>query len=84
MNAEDTKQQNNQTIEQLKKENRELKKLRDELLANKRVNNFRISPELRIWDRLSPRFYQSLEKLWTRLLSFNIEILEVETGFTEA
>lgn len=37
MNAEETKQQNNQTIDQLKKENRELKKLRDELLANKRV-----------------------------------------------
>ena len=37
MNAEETKQANNQTIDQLKKENRELKKLRDELLASKRV-----------------------------------------------
>lgn len=36
-NAEETKRKNNEIIDQLKKENRELKKLRDELIANKRV-----------------------------------------------
>jgi hypothetical protein len=36
-NAEETKRKNNEIIEQLKRENRELKKLRDELIANKRV-----------------------------------------------
>lgn len=37
MNAEETKSKNNEIIDELKKENKELKKLRDELLANKRV-----------------------------------------------
>ena len=37
MNAEETKKKNNETIEQLKKENKELKKLRDETIAAKRV-----------------------------------------------
>ena len=35
-NAEETKRKNNDIIEQLKKENKELKKLRDELVNNKR------------------------------------------------
>ncbi|CAD8072020.1 unnamed protein product [Paramecium primaurelia] len=35
-NAEETKRKNNEIIEQLKKENRDLKKLQDELIANKR------------------------------------------------
>ncbi|KAM3132152.1 hypothetical protein pb186bvf_015747 [Paramecium bursaria] len=35
-NAEETKRKNNEIIEQLKKENKELKKLQDELIANKR------------------------------------------------
>jgi len=38
-NAEETKRKNNDIIDQLKRENRELKKLRDELIANKRVLN---------------------------------------------
>lgn len=37
INAEETKKKNNEMIEQLKKENKELKKLRDDLIANKRV-----------------------------------------------
>lgn len=37
VNAEETKSKNNEIIDELKKENKELKKLRDELLANKRV-----------------------------------------------
>jgi hypothetical protein len=36
-NAEETKRKNNEIIDQLKKENRDLKKLQDELIANKRV-----------------------------------------------
>lgn len=36
-NAEETKRKNNEIIDQLKRENRENKKLRDELIANKRV-----------------------------------------------
>lgn len=36
-NAEETKRKNNVTIEQYKGENKELKKLRDELIANKRA-----------------------------------------------
>lgn len=36
-NAEETKRKNNEIIDQLKKENKELKKLQDELIANKRV-----------------------------------------------
>ncbi len=37
MTGEETKKKNNDAIEQLKQENRELKRLRDEYLQNKRV-----------------------------------------------
>ena len=37
MNAEETKKKNSELIEQLKKENRELKKIRDEIVANRKA-----------------------------------------------
>jgi hypothetical protein len=37
MTAEKTKKKNNDVIEELKKENKDLKRTRDELLQNKRV-----------------------------------------------
>lgn len=38
INAEETKRKNNDYIEQLKKENKDLKRIRDDLLHNKRVS----------------------------------------------
>jgi len=40
MNAEETKRKNNEIIEQLRRENKELKKTRDELTQTKRVLSF--------------------------------------------
>jgi len=40
MTGEETKKKNNDIIDQLKRENKELKRLRDENLQNKRVYNF--------------------------------------------
>ena len=37
LNAEETKKKNNELIEQLKRENRELKKIRDEIVANRKA-----------------------------------------------
>lgn len=40
--AEETRRKNDEIIKQLKKENKDLKKLRDDLLANKRVNKINL------------------------------------------
>jgi hypothetical protein len=37
LNAEETKKKNNELIDQLKRENRELKKIRDEIVANRKA-----------------------------------------------